>query len=131
MRYGYWLPVFGGWLQLDPGHTQAVTLTYELPFTTSDIMSRAEAAPQPTGDTQRGAYLLLLTSQSGKSDRELHTTVTFPKDWQLSWTHASDPEADPSTLGYSGTWDHDIVVAAVLTPSHGQTQTQETTTTGE
>jgi len=121
--------VFGGWLQLDPGQTQIIALTYQLPMTTNDILSRAEAAPQQTGDAKSGAYLLLLTSQSGKSDRELHTTVILPKDWAVSWNRTAD--ATGNGLGYSGTWDHDIVLAAILTPPHGQTTIQTTPSTGD
>lgn len=119
--------VFGGWLQLDPGMTQTVSLTYALPFTTSDILARAEAAPDQTADTPRGAYLLLLTSQSGRSDRQLHTTVTLPNDWTLAWSRGSDGTQDGSGLGYAGLWDHDLVLAAVLTPPNGQQTPQGST----
>ncbi len=117
--------VFGGWLQLDPGKTQTIILHYKLPFTTSDILAHAEAAPDRAARTSGGAYLLLLTSQSGKSDRILHTTVTIPKNWKLTWSRQSDGVQNGSGLGYSGLWNHDLVLAAILTPPNGQTTSQK------
>lgn len=119
--------VFGGWLQLDPGASQTVTLNYQLPFTTADILARAEAAPQNASDAPRGAYLLLLSSQSGKSDREIHSNVTLPDDWKLSWSRRPG-QSDTTGLNYSGLWDRDLVLAGVVTPPHGKISTQESTT---
>lgn len=116
--------VFGGWLQLDPGASQTITLNYQLPFTTSDILARAEAAPQNAADAPRGAYLLLLSSQSGKSEREIHSSVTLPDDWKLSWSRRPG-QSDDAGLNYSGPWDRDLVLAGVVTPSHGKISTQE------
>jgi hypothetical protein len=113
--------VFGGWMQLDPGQTQKITLSYKLPMTASDMLAKLEASPdQPSSSNSRGAYLLLLTSQSGKTDRTYQTSVDVPPDWTISWSRfASTTE---SGLTDAGTWDRDHVVAALFTPSNGQAQ---------
>lgn len=112
--------VFGGWVQLDPGQSQDIELKYDLPFTVKDILAKIEASPEASVSS-RGAYLLLLTSQSGKSDRMIHTSVTLPKDWDISWSRA---ESAPGEIGYSGAWDRDIVRAALLKP-HAQIEAKK------
>ncbi len=117
--------VFGGWLQLDPGQSQTVSLKYRLPFTTSDILAKLDATPATTQASPRGAYLLLLTSQSGKTDRTITTSVSYPESWKIAW---SKPAEQNNALGYSGTWDRDRVLAALLSPANGQS-TQNTGST--
>jgi len=107
--------VFGGWLQLDPGQTQTIKLRYRLPFTVSDILAKLDTGQVPDGQNPRGAYLLLLTSQSGKTSRKLTSTVTLPDKWSAAWTKDGNP-----SLSFSGAWDRDRVMAALLTPTHGQ-----------
>ncbi len=104
--------VFGGWVQLDPGHSQEIELTYTLPFTAKDILSKVEASPE-SASASHGAYVLLLTSQPGKPDRTIQSTVAFPKNWDISWTRGV---TSTEYFGYSGAWDHDIVLASLLHP---------------
>ena len=107
--------VFGGWLQLDPGKSQTVKLRYRLPFTVSDILTKLDTGQVPSGQNPRGAYLLLLTSQSGKTSRKLTSTVTLPEQWKIAWLNGGTQD-----LSVSGVWDRDRVMAALLTPTHGQ-----------
>lgn len=109
--------VFGGWLQLDPGQTQTITLTYRLPFTTADLLEKVSDAPASAA-TPRSAYLLLLTSQSGKSSRTITSTVAVPDGQSVAWSRGST--ADAGSLGISGTWDRDLVLAALLSPRSSQ-----------
>ncbi|MFZ2804618.1 MAG: DUF4012 domain-containing protein [Patescibacteria group bacterium] len=115
--------VFGGWMQLDPGQTQTITLTYRLPMTTSDMLAKLEAAPgEPSSDMSHGAYSLLLTSQSGKDDRTYQTSINYPASWAVSWSQAAS--STPGVLTDAGTWDRDQVVAALFATSNGQIGTQ-------
>lgn len=107
--------VFGGWLQLDPGEHQTVTLRYRLPFAVSDILGKLDQGQASSEQSARGAYLLLLTSQSGKTDRKLTSHVTLPSSWTVSWSKPGSED-----LRFSGDWDRDRVMAAILTPTHGQ-----------
>lgn len=107
--------VFGGWLQLDPGQAQTIKLRYRLPFTVSDILGKLDTGQVPDGQNPRGAYLLLLTSQSGKTSRKLTSTVTLPDQWKTAWIKGGSQD-----LSFSGVWDRDRVMAALLTPTHGQ-----------
>ncbi len=110
--------VFGGWAQLDPGETQTLKYRYRLPFTVRDLYSRLEASPNAAGSADRSSYSLLLTSQSGKSSRKLTTALAFPSDWNLVWSHGL--EKTQKGIVYSGDWDQDIAVAALLRSSSGE-----------
>ncbi len=113
--------VFGGWLQLDPGQSQTITLEYRLPFTVSDILAKLDSGQGSADQSARGAYLLLLTSQSGKSNRQISSSVTLPESWKVSWSKPGSED-----LKYSGAWDRDRVLAAILTPTHGQEKPPQT-----
>lgn len=110
--------VFGGWLQLDPGQAQEVSLSYRLPFTARQILQSAnETSDVGSQETGRGAYLMLLTSQSGKA-RELKHEVKANAPWDVVWsreraTAATDSDA-VGTVGWQGVWDRDLAVAALL-----------------
>ncbi|MDQ7814485.1 MAG: DUF4012 domain-containing protein [Patescibacteria group bacterium] len=110
--------VISGWLQLDPGRSQTIALSYKLPFTTRDLLSKLETDQATGADSARGAYLLLLTSQSGKGNRKLVSSVEYPASWGLAWSRK--PNEATTGLGYSGLWDKDKVVAALMTTNNGQ-----------
>jgi len=102
--------VFGGWMQLDPGETQTIRLTYRLPFTAQELLTRTESSPEQA-NASRAGYLLLLTSQSGKSNRHLTSTIEIPASWKATWTKGD------AGLTFDGLWDRDRVMAALLTPA--------------
>lgn len=105
---------FGGWIQLRPQETRTTTFRYKLPFTVFDLASRAGEEPIP-GDRSaqaKAAYMLLLTSQSGKSNRTIQSTVTFPPAWGLTWTNQATTTAPG--LALDAAWDRDRVLAGLL-----------------
>ncbi len=113
--------VFGGWMQLDPGETQTVTLTYRLPMTVNEIAEKLDAAPErPASENPSSAYLLLLTSQSGKTSRQIATTVTYPKGWGVSWSRPQELVTKGNSVIFSSAWDRDRAIALLFTP-HVQT----------
>jgi hypothetical protein len=98
--------VFGGWSMIDPGESQDLTLSYRLPFTVFDIRDRIAAGLTDESDTEvRAAYSLLLTSQAGKADRVITTSVNVPEEWEMRWSHSGE--------GLSEEWDRDKVVSAL------------------
>jgi hypothetical protein len=104
---------FGGWVQLKPGASSQTSFTYKLPFTVYDLARQVSTDPQAA--TGRGAYTLLLTSQSGK-DRALDVTLRLPPGWTLSWTKGWQQASDG--WRFTGTWDRDTVLAAMIEPPH-------------
>ncbi len=105
--------VVGGWLQLDPGRSQDVIITYRLPFTISEILaSMDEDMPDPSKSEQlRAAYLMLYTSQSGKS-RELTQVFNVDPKWQIEWQRGSVNNASESQNVM--VWDRDRVSALLF-----------------
>ena len=99
---------FGGWWQLEPGATSVTTYRYRLPFTVFDLARQASEDGHVSEN--RAAYTLLLTSQSGKIDRQLDTSVQVPSGWQAVWSSSSTT--------FSGLWDRDRVAAHVFDTSH-------------
>ncbi len=124
--------VFGGWLQLDPGQSQTVTLKYRLPMGAYDILSSLDAVPQNTAaqdGAPRGAYLLLATSQSGKSRYMKHEVRVSPA-WKAVWQRgsvqaATDVSSSTGSGAWEGTWDRDRVTASLYAlnqPPHETTR---------
>jgi len=123
--------VFGGWLQLDPGMSQDVILSYRLPFTVQEILQQANEAPDaPTQEAKRGAYLLLLTSQSGKT-RALTHELVLQEPWKTVWNRenvklaAADGQAasTKSLNGWQGNWDRDVAVATLMSTNDPANET--------
>ncbi len=106
--------VFSGWMQLDPGMSQEIVLKYQLPFTAQELLAKLDASPE-SSQTPRAAYMLLLTSQSGKQNRTITSTIDIPARWQISWSRP-EMSTTASALTLDATWDRDRVVAALLSP---------------
>ncbi len=131
--------VFGGWLQLDPGKSQEIVLRYKLPFTVFDIMDKVQESDQSQDQQTRGAYLMLLTSQSGKP-RTMVQQVVLSSPWQSLWNRdqsqpstQTDPGStggqvqvatDGANLGWQGVLDRDQAVAVLLS-ANGDSHEQE------
>lgn len=124
---------FGGWMQLDPGQSQTIEISYRLPMTVGEILQKADAEHALAGETPndgsngtgRGAYLLLLTNQSGKTDRKIRTTVEYPHSWDVAWHRPDDLQSATANVTYDGTWDRDRAIALFFTPTHEQTKTTQ------
>lgn len=102
---------FGGWMQLRPGETRVSRFRYVLPFTAFDLAQRTGEGTAP-GDTsaKRAAYMVLLTSQAGKANRDISTRVTVPASWKTRWTNQSTMES----VGLTAPWDRDRVFAGLF-----------------
>lgn len=101
--------VIGGWSMVDPGERESITLSYRLPFTAFDIRSRLHAGLGEEVEAGRAAYTLLLTSQSGKPERELVTSLSVPEHWEAHWSYNGD--------AYEGAWDRDRVISTLYLTS--------------
>lgn len=105
--------VVGGWMQLDPGMSQTITFSYRLPFTVRDLEKALKTSPSDEGGSQSASYLMLLTSQSGKQNRDLTVTVQYPAGWKNVWTRGLQQNA--TVLTAKETWDRDRVIGALFT----------------
>jgi len=100
---------FGGWIQLKPGETATTTFEYRLPFTVDQLATRVQEGISRSSSARRPAYVLQLTSQSGKPERTIRSSLQIPDTWGISWTNT---QADQ--IGYDGFWNRDLVVAGLL-----------------
>jgi len=116
--------VFGGWIQLPPGKTSTITITYRLPFTVFDL-AREIGNPSEASQVKkaRAAYVLLLTSQSGKSERQIHSRVTLPRPWNVAWSNETVNDTDVSkVIDLDRRWDRDQVMASLFDTNYVQAQ---------
>lgn len=98
--------VIGGWAMLDPGATETISISYRLPFSASDLRERLSDHAADTTADGRVAYELLLTSQSGKTDRAISVSVEAPTSWNAHWIRP--------TSSVEGAWDRDRVVSVLF-----------------
>ncbi len=103
--------VFGGWMQLDPGKTQTITLRYALPFTINELTRAIQDSVQDESADSERAYLLLLTSQSGR-EREIVSEIRYPDSWDMTWSKGVIPR--PASAVFEGVWDRDHVSAGLF-----------------
>ena len=102
--------VFAGWLQLDPGKTQTMTLSYRLP-----LRVHAPASEDGVTDPQavdHVSYVLLSSSQSGRT-RTMKTIIDYPANWKTIWDRGIDEKTDGHlTASYS--WNQDRVFSLLF-----------------
>ncbi len=102
---------FGGWLQLRPGETRVTRFRYTLPFTAFDLAQRTgEGLVTGAAPLKRAAYMVLLTSQAGKANRDIHTRVTVPASWQTHWTN----QLSEGLFELAAPWDRDRILAGLF-----------------
>lgn len=101
---------FGGWLQLKPGETAVTRFRYRLPFTALALANAGQATS--TAD-HRAAYVLELTSQSGKANRTIATRLNVPASWQTVWSN-NQTQLTQADGVLQGRWDRDQVVARLF-----------------
>ncbi|HEU0050740.1 MAG TPA: DUF4012 domain-containing protein [Patescibacteria group bacterium] len=109
---------FGGWVQVAPGQTQTTMFTYRLPFTAEALAK--QLLPATSNGQSRAAYTLLLTSQSGKTNRQLMTSIHVPEAWKTLWENEG-ASVSGTQLGFRGAWDRDQVIAGLYDTSYVQT----------
>lgn len=104
--------VFGGWAQVDPGETQVLTYRYRLPWTVQDLAAQIRPATEPRDVNARSAYSLLLTSQSGKRNRTIQSSLVIPPTWEMMWSRGATSTS--TGISFASTWDRDMVVSALM-----------------
>lgn len=87
--------VFANWMQVNPGETKTVTLTYRLPFTLS--LTSAQQLPGwmsllSGGSNQTESsipYSLIIQKQSGKVHQTYHVEIHAPNSLSYRWLYPS------------------------------------------
>ncbi len=90
---------FGNWVQIDPGYTKTVKITYKLPFKI-DIKNI---------DT----YKLLVQNQSGVTSTQFQRNLVLPINSKIIYTYPENKQLENNTV-YTTDLKHDILLADIL-----------------
>lgn len=113
------LTVFGNWVQLEPGETKTVKLTYRLPFRLADLTREAASWTERLKDTL-GAYVptaelkLIVQKQAGATRRTLETRTLAPTGWSIRTSVPEEAKVEPGRLELKAPLDQDVFVGMVL-----------------
>lgn len=113
------LTVFGNWIQLDPGETRVVKLSYRLPYRFIDLASAPETGWDKTKDLV-GAYVsladwkLVVRRQAGGRDRTFSALVRLPNGWSVKSRVPEMLSANGEGVSWVGPLDRDLYLGAVL-----------------
>lgn len=113
------LTVFGNWIQLEPGETRSVKISYRLPFKIQDLTKR------PVGDLDRArealglwtptaAMKLVVRKQPGALHRTFSSRFYAPDGWQVRSSVPKQADAKTGGLTISTPLDKDLYVGMLL-----------------
>ena len=113
------LTAFGNWIQVAPGESRTVTLSYRLPFRLADLAS----TPTSTWDKAKdaiGAYVpladwkLVVRRQAGTRDRTFSTLARLPNGWTVKSQVPDALTVNGEGIAWHGPLDRDLYLGAVL-----------------
>ncbi|MFA5854261.1 MAG: DUF4012 domain-containing protein [Patescibacteria group bacterium] len=113
------LTVFGNWVQLEPGETKTVTLSYRLPFRLADLTRSPETWVDRLKDTV-GAYVptadlkLIVQKQAGATKRTFENRTLAPKGWSIRTSVPEEAKVEQGRLELTAPLDQDVFVGMVL-----------------
>jgi hypothetical protein len=114
------LTVFGNWVQLEPGESRTVRLTYRLPHRLASLVSSPETRFEKLKDLV-GAYAptaglrLVVQKQPGTSGRAFTSVTRLSEGWKAVSAVPASAALSPSGSNYSGTLDRDIYLGLIVT----------------
>lgn len=112
--------VFGNWIQLEPGESRAVRISYRLPFTIDDISKGPETLFERVKNAV-GAYAptarmkFVVHQQPGALHRTISSTIRFPNEWSVRSRIPDQVTYREGMLSYEGPLDKDLYIGSVLT----------------
>jgi hypothetical protein len=89
--------VFGNWVYVSPKESVTVEYTYILPFRMVQSEKQKEIP-----------YSLLTQKQSGSLPSSFMGTVSYPKDWKISWFSPSGIRKQSEGMIYEGSLATDV-----------------------
>lgn len=117
------LTVFGNWIQLEPGESKAVRLTYRLPYTLNDLTKTATTAFEKLRDAV-GAYSptagmrLVVHRQPGAANRRFSSTIRYPTGWTMRSRIPEQATYKDGGLSFEGNLESDLYIGMVLTKTN-------------
>jgi len=113
------LTVFGNWVQLEPGETRSVKLSYRLPYRIQELVrepkSRLDKVREALGAwSPTAAMKLVVRKQPGATERSFSSRIDLPAGWRVTSSLPADAAADRSGLTLETPLDRDLFVGMVL-----------------
>ncbi|MBI2483327.1 DUF4012 domain-containing protein [Candidatus Uhrbacteria bacterium] len=106
--------VFGGWLQIDPGTSTAVQLTYVLPWQIERTRTNAIGTPVPA-DPQ--SYSLAVQKQPGMQTTFQHS-FTIDPSWRTTWIARNLHAQGTRTWNVDDLLTTDLFTGALVAPKN-------------
>ncbi|MEK7545997.1 MAG: DUF4012 domain-containing protein [Patescibacteria group bacterium] len=113
------LAVFGNWVQLEPGETRSVKISYRLPFRIQELVrepvTRFEKVRDALGAWSPTATMkLVVRKQPGTLDRDFSSRIDLPKGWRVESSLPDEASADHGGLTLDTKLDRDLFVGMLL-----------------
>jgi hypothetical protein len=113
------LTVFGNWVQLEPGETRSVKISYRLPFRIQELVrapeTRFEKVREALGAwSPTAAMKLVVRKQPGATDRTFTSRIDLPDGWRVESSLPAEASSDRSGLTLETTLDRDLFVGMLL-----------------
>ena len=113
------LSVFGNWVQLEPGETRSVKVSYRLPFRVQDLVrapeTRLEKVRQALGAwSPTAAMKLVVRKQPGARQRTFASRIDLPKGWRVESSLPAEARPDAGGLALETALDRDLFVGMLL-----------------
>ncbi len=113
------LTVFGNWVQLEPGETRSVKVSYRLPFRVQDLVrepeTRFEKIREALGAWSPTASMkLVVRKQPGAVDRTFSSRIHLPEGWSVRSSVPEEATPDRGGLTLDTGLDRDLFVGMVL-----------------
>lgn len=111
--------VFGNWIQLEPGETRSVKLSYRLPFRLQDLtkmpVTRLDKVREALGAWSPTAALkLVVRKQPGATNRSFSSHIDLPKNWRIESSLPQEATSDQNGLRLKTELNRDLFVGALL-----------------
>lgn len=113
------LTVFGNWIQLEPGETRSVKVSYRLPFRIQELVrapeSRFEKVRQALGAwSPTAAMKLVVRKQPGAIARGFSSRIDLPEGWRVESSIPAEASAGRGGLTLETRLDRDLFVGMLL-----------------
>ncbi len=113
------LTVFGNWIQLEPGETKTIKVSYRLPFRLNELTHEPDSWSERL-KAAIGAYVptaelrLVVQKQAGATRRTFETRTLTPAGWTIRSSVPDGARVGPGGLEFKTPLDRDLYIGMVL-----------------
>jgi hypothetical protein len=113
------LTVFGNWIQVDPGQTRSIKISYRLPFRIQDLTKKPQTSLDRVRQTlglwaPTAAMKLVVRKQPGAVNRTFSSRMVAPDGWQIRSSVPEQAVSRSDGLALSTPLDKDVYVGMLL-----------------